>query len=1079
MGEKIMQNIQSSDSHTNIHEFSLAGIWGLHLGEYAGSLSTAQDTCVLPGTLDENKKGEYNNAVNPNRLNRKNIYTGSAVYQKNVHIPKEWEGKSITLIMERTKITRVWVNDILQINYNSNNTLAVAQEYCLTNIQFGKENKLTIEVTNDNYPVKDSSHMLTDETVTNWNGILGDFKLKATAPVYIKNVLVYPNVSDKSIIVKILVKKNLVAATSGKFTIEAVSYNHNGTTLKAPVMTAGFNFSESIGEKEFAYTYSMGEEIVLWSEFNPALYRLKIELRASDADCCDIYKTSFGMREFKAAGTQFEINGIKTFMRGEANSAVFPLTGYAYTTKDEWIEFFRKAQALGINFFRFHSWTPPKPAFDAADELGIYMQPELYGFGNTPFNDYYTEETGRILKYLANNPSFVMFACGNELNTDNETARGEANKLRDYFRSIDNTRLYAEGSNNNYWGVSFNRDDDFWTTCKTHRDNSDPYHIRLSFSWYDAKSGGIIESVQPNSNYSYTYALNGYTKPIMSHEVGQYQVLPDFNTEIPKYDEGIFEACNLMYFRDKMEQRGILHLNRAFSLVTARTSAICYKADIETALRTPNFGGYQLLSIQDFPGQGTAHVGILDNFMNEKAGGFTSEQYKNFNDAIVVLGCLPKLTYTNNEQLTANILISNYGIENLENIDGNWELLREDGAVILSGTFNGSNVPQGSVTAITRISAELSAVNTAAKLELHITVPSLGKSNSYSIWVFPKTTDISIPSDIIISTCFDKAAEEALANGGKVLLLPPNSSKAMPKSVSVRWTNDYWSKMFHNYSTDQAYTMGVYINENHAVFSDFPTEFFGDYQWFNLMKNSRAIILDDAPADLAIMAQNIDHMDRCHRLGSLFEAKVDNGYLMVCTFDLTGQMQKYPEVRQLYKSILNYMHSKEFHPIVSVSKEYINEIISGESCEIPNAETTVSYIDPYIGIEPENCENIEGINGGSFLRQQLAVVDISDEVIFRWHNVDFGAEGSSKIIIKGNTKMPFVEVALRYSDNGSLKEFPIKFENGQGDSYELQSAMYYIQEFDAAGIKNIQNIEIAFKKGTKFDFENFIFKRMN
>ena len=88
----------------------------------------------------------------------------------------------------------------------------------------------------------------------------------------------------------------------------------------------------------------------------------------------------------------------------------------------------------------------------------------------------------------------------------------------------------------------------------------------------------------------------------MNHEAGQYQVLPWFDVEIPKYESGIFRARNLETYRNIMEKNGILGMNEKFSKASARLSAIGYKADIETALRS-ELAGYQLLSIQDFPGQ--------------------------------------------------------------------------------------------------------------------------------------------------------------------------------------------------------------------------------------------------------------------------------------------------------------------------------------------------------------------------------------------------------------------------------------------------------------------------------------------
>ena len=115
----------------------------------------------------------------------------------------------------------------------------------------------------------------------------------------------------------------------------------------------------------------------------------------------------------------------------------------------------------------------------------------------------------------------------------------------------------------------------------------------------DAASGGALESMQPNTTFTYQHAIEEVDKPLMNHEAGQYQVLPLFDEEIPKYESGVFEARNLQYYRDLMESKGLLHMNEIFSKVSARVSAIGYRADMETALRTPDMAGYQLLSIQD------------------------------------------------------------------------------------------------------------------------------------------------------------------------------------------------------------------------------------------------------------------------------------------------------------------------------------------------------------------------------------------------------------------------------------------------------------------------------------------------
>ena len=782
---------------------SLAGIWELKLRSYDVKDGTLSDTCVLPGTLDENQKGNRNTSVNTNHLNRKYSYTGDAVYQKKVFIPENWTGKRVTFLMERTKNTRVWINGMEQTDYTSNDTLGTAQEYVLTGLLPGQENTLTVQVRNTDYAVGTGCHMLTEETVTNWNGILGKIELKAADPVSIRDVRIYPDIHEKTALAKITVDNTTGKEISGNLTIHARSYNHEGAVHTPEHVSQPFTLGVDETEKELEVVYSMGEDVRLWSEFDPALYEMTVELDADE--CQDTFIERFGMREFKTSGTKFTINGTTTFMRGEGNSAVFPLTGYPYMTKAEWIDFFSKAQDLGINFFRFHSWTPPEAAFEAADELGIYMQPELYGFGGTPFSEYYDKEAVRILRYLANHPSFVMFAWGNELNTTGSNRDG-ADALRELCRSVDSTRLYAEGSNNNYWGPSFNTGDDYWTTCKT-KANSDPYHTRISFSWVDAASGGALESMQPNTTFNYQNAISVIDKPLMNHEAGQYQVLPMFDEEIPKYESGIFEARNLQYYRDLMESKGLLEMNEIFSKVSARVSAIGYRADMETALRTPGMGGYQLLSIQDFPGQGTAHVGILDNFMEDKPGGFTKEQYKSFNDSVVVLAQLPKLVLTNNEALTGTISVVNYGQTALDGAVGNW-ILKNGDDVLAQGSLDAADVAQGGVTDLGTFSASLSGVSEAAKLTLEVSVDSVG-ANSYDLWVYPAQIDTTVPDSVLVSTNMDQATLQALEQGRKVLYLPEPSIKTIPDSVAVRWTTDYWSKMFHK-SDHNAHTMGMY-----------------------------------------------------------------------------------------------------------------------------------------------------------------------------------------------------------------------------------------------------------------------------
>ncbi len=244
--------------------------------------------------------------------------------------------------MERTKNTQVWVNGQEQTNCNSNDTLGTAQEYVLSGLIPGQENTITVQVRNTDYQVGTNSHMLTEETVTNWNGIIGKIELKAVNPVFIQDVRIYPDIHAKTALAKITLSNTTGQAVNGNLTLQAHSYNHEGDVHTVPQAVQEFSLAADETEKEIEVTYAMGDDVRLWSEFDPSMYEMTVSLDA-EGMYSDTFVENFGMREFKTSGTKFTINGTTTFMRGEGNSAVFPLTGYPFMTKEEWLDFFSTA----------------------------------------------------------------------------------------------------------------------------------------------------------------------------------------------------------------------------------------------------------------------------------------------------------------------------------------------------------------------------------------------------------------------------------------------------------------------------------------------------------------------------------------------------------------------------------------------------------------------------------------------------------------------------------------------------------------------------------------------------------------
>ena len=154
----------------------------------------------------------------------------------------------------------------------------------------------------------------------------------------------------------------------------------------------------------------------LWDEFRQPLYHLNAVLVADGLS--DHQEVSFGMRQFKTKGSQFVINDRVTFLRGKHDACVFPLTGHPPMDLEGWIDYFQTVKDYGLNHCRFHTWCPPEAAFEAADRLGIYLQPELPfwgGLDQDSIAEVLYQEGVAMLKKYANHPSFVMFSPGNEI----------------------------------------------------------------------------------------------------------------------------------------------------------------------------------------------------------------------------------------------------------------------------------------------------------------------------------------------------------------------------------------------------------------------------------------------------------------------------------------------------------------------------------------------------------------------------------------------------------------------------------------------------------------------------------------
>jgi len=714
-------------------------------------------------------------------------------------------------------------------------------------------------------------------------------------------------VGKKKVRVRAVVGNRTGQAVSAALALKASSWNTPSAAQFAPatvpVRAAG---PESAAE----FDYALGGAVPLWDEFSPAMIRLTVSLAAPPGagGFKDTRAVDFGMRVFAARGTQFTINDRPTFLRGKLDCCIFPLTGYPPMDKAGWLRVLAISKSYGINHYRFHSWCPPEAAFEAADELGLYLQPELpnkaTAFQKPEHGGYLRLEGERIFRAYGNHPSFVMFTLGNEL------GRNEAMfEMVRHFRQTDPRRLYAQGSNNMHWAPSLAEGDDFWVTCKTAKDRP----VRGAFFQGDYPAPHI-EQRPPSTMVDFSASIAGVPVPVVGHEIGEFQVSPDFR-EIPKYT-GVLKARNLEIFRDRLAAKDMLDQAHDFVRASGALSVICHREDIEAALRTPGFGGFQLLDIQDFPGQGTALVGILNAFMESK-GLIAPETWRQFCCETVPLLRMEKYTWTTDETFTGRLQVAHYGPAALPDSPLSWAVRDSQGQAVASGSPAPVTIAQGKVSDVGTLSFPLAEVKAPRKLVIEVAIRGTPFVNRYDLWVYPPKVDTRPPASVQVVRTLDPATVKHLQEGGRVLLLP--NLEDLKHSIKGAFQTDFWCFPMFRRAAERSHievapgTLGILCDPKCPALAGFPTEFHSNWQWWHLVKNSRPIILDDTPAAYRPMVQVIDNFDRNHKLGLVFETRVGKGRLLVCAIDLPAHQDK-PEARQLLHSLLTYAGSDQFAP---------------------------------------------------------------------------------------------------------------------------------------------------------------------
>lgn len=890
----------TGDARVAISHIGLAGTWAFQLDP--AELGVEQrwfdrdlgpETIFLPGSTDQAGYGDKTRGPANGHLSRPYVYTGPAWYQKKITVPEAWQGRRVTLYLERCHWqTSAWIDGK---SYGTQNSLSVPHIYDLgTDIKPGNHT-LTLCVDNTiRINIGATAHAITEQTQTDWNGVIGKIELRSTPPAWIERVRVFPDTEKKQVSLEILLRNSMSTPMSGR--VEAV-LRQDGSSASADV-------PPFTGDKIVTITIPMIAPVRQWDDFQPSLYTadLRFTGNAGAGSYEHSYAVRFGMREITAKDRQFLLNGRPVFLRGTVENAVFPLTAYPSMQKAEWDHIFRTLHSYGMNHLRFHSWCPPECAFAAADEAGVLLHVELPVFshhiGTTPgLEEFMRKEAHRMLETYGNHPSFTFMCMGNELKADYPFLDALVGELK----QADNRRLYTYSTNNGRPAPG--PTSDYWVTEETLEGR-----LRIDRTRFGATPGG--------TDYDFSKAIAGFGVPVVAHELGQWAVYSSYD-EIDEYT-GVLKPRNLEVFREQLEARGMGNQAEIFQTASGRFSAEVYKEDIESALRTPNFGGFQLLELTDYPGQHEALVGMLDCFWNSK-GLITANAFRSFCNHTVPLLRFSKFVWRSDETFRAKAEVAHYGKESIREPVA-WTVYDDSGRILRHGKFRSVTIAPGGITSLGAIEFPLSVFRGAMRLNLMLEIRGSGVMNRWSIWTYPASLSLPKPGNVMMATELNDDAMQHLKGGGTVFIsaLPQGSHR-----LKLRFLPVFWSfAMFHK----QPGVMGILCDPAHPAFTSFPTDMHSNWQWWELTQGTDAFVLDDAPLGFRPLVQVIDDFHRNHKLGMVIEARIGKGKLLATALPLNGNLDGKPVTRQLFYSLLQYASSERFQPQSELALEFIKKL---------------------------------------------------------------------------------------------------------------------------------------------------------
>lgn len=692
------------------------------------------------------------------------FHYGETWYRKAVKLPAEWKGRRIWLKTGWTNSQGYfWINgEHVAFDWYGCETF----KYDVTDlVKPGEREEMVVVQVNNAAP----SHHGNMNSKNHWTGILRDVEFEATpADCWIDDAWARGDFDDRKAEVKVKVEGE---GWSGRFVVRATIEGEK-TEMEIPSPSSSY-FTLEVPLSNFRP----------WSPETPNLYTAKVELVSADGSVLQTRFERFGVRKLEVRGKDVFLNGKPFFFRGAGWHALDPIHGYFPADRENFLKRARQIRAAGFNFVRNHTAINMPEFFEACDEAGLMVQPELPYYADWSADGQRFDPCGdakALYLHYRRHPSFAVYSFGNEGYFGQYLSRRlyEEVKARDPDRLVNGQDCFiATGTPINEPGAS-----DFATA---------PCRFSAPGTW------------APGRPYIYHEYINSSVKL-------DSRVADGFTgVWVPP----ISRADRLAF----LEKSGLDHvwgdrLQNGQNLM----QKIYLKYGLELARRDPNATGYSYWSLQDACSpQGGTFIGqaLWNPFWGEKENGSKTSEVAIYNSPRCLLvsdGDDPE-TYApgstklwvahldamvtnrvrmSGETLKLRFYLANYELGALAGARLEWRL-----GEVASGKIDVGDQAEGGVRRIGTADIRIPDLARAAKAELSLALhaTSNGKpvtvANSWGYWLFPRASVEAARREaaakgVVICAYGSDEEKRALAEGKRVISLANQSS---PRNIQLGW----------------------------------------------------------------------------------------------------------------------------------------------------------------------------------------------------------------------------------------------------------------------------------------------------